>query len=121
MRESRQSTTANAGSRRNEARHQGATATPRGHAARKRRQIRRKKKRYQVPARLVPGERVCVEVESTAKLLTVKWQDGSVQENISSTEVLPVLHVDEFEFFPGDFVIDKSKRIFFKMYCVRSF
>jgi len=108
VREARQATTANAGSRRNDSRHQGATAAARGHSARKRRQIRRKKKRYQVPVRLSPGERVCVEIDSTSKLLTVVWQDGSEQENISSTEVLPVLHVDDLEFFPGDFVVDKT-------------
>ena len=109
IREARQPTTASAGSRRSESRHQGAIAATRSHSARKRRQIRRKKKRYQVPVRLVPGESVCVEVDSTSKLLSVTWQDGSVEENIPSTEVLPVLHVDELEFFPGEFVIDKSK------------
>ena len=53
-----------------------------------------------------------MEIDSTSKLLTVVWQDGSEQENISSTEVLPVLHVDDLEFFPGDFVVDKSKKFY---------
>lgn len=49
----------------------------------------------------------------TSKFLTVLWQDGSLEEDIPSTELLPVLHVDELEFFPGDFVIDKSEEFFF--------
>ncbi|XP_073814917.1 (E3-independent) E2 ubiquitin-conjugating enzyme UBE2O [Musca autumnalis] len=41
-------------------------------------------------------------VYSTA---TVVWQDGTVECDIPSTELYPIHHVDNHEFFPGDFVI----------------
>ena len=34
------------------------------------------------------------------------WQDASVQESVVSTDLHPVIHLDELEFFPGDFVVD---------------
>ena len=40
-------------------------------------------------------------------MANVVWQRGDLQENIPSTELYPVLHLDELEFFPGDFVNDK--------------
>ena len=64
-------------------------------------------KQYQAPLKFVAGERVCIEVISTSKLLTVMWQDGSKQENIQSTDVRTV-DINELEFFPGDCVVDKS-------------
>lgn len=108
-RESRQPANINSTTRRNEPRHQAAAAAPRAHGARRRRHFTRKKKKHQVPVRMAPGEKVCVEVISTKTTLSVVWQDNRKEENIPSSELLPVLHVDELEFFPGDFVIDKSK------------
>ena len=33
------------------------------------------------------------------------WQDGSIEENISSRELYPIHALDDQEFFPGDFVV----------------
>uniref|UniRef100_A0A336MDJ5 CSON000051 protein n=1 Tax=Culicoides sonorensis TaxID=179676 RepID=A0A336MDJ5_CULSO len=71
--------------------------------------IRRLKKRgstssnsEKVPA---VGEEVvteCLVVYSTA---TVVWQDGTIETDINSTELCPIHHLDDHEFFPGDFVL----------------
>lgn len=37
----------------------------------------------------------------------VMWQDGSVECNIRSNDLFPVHHLDNNEFCPGDFVVDK--------------
>lgn len=37
----------------------------------------------------------------------VMWQDGTVETNIRSNELIPVHHLDNNEFCPGDFVVDK--------------
>ena len=51
-----------------------------------------------------PGEKVVTETLSTRSEVDVVWQDGSVQTGISSSELYPVHHLDDHEFFPGDFV-----------------
>ena len=33
------------------------------------------------------------------------FQDGVIERNIPSVELYPIHHLDELEFFPGDFVI----------------
>lgn len=40
----------------------------------------------------------------------VMWQDGSVECNIRSNDLFPVHHLDNNEFCPGDFVVDKRGR-----------
>ncbi|XP_043944973.1 (E3-independent) E2 ubiquitin-conjugating enzyme [Protopterus annectens] len=51
--------------------------------------------------------RVAVEVVSTMTSAKVMWQDGTVEANIRSNELVPVHHLDNNEFCPGDFVVDK--------------
>ena len=36
-------------------------------------------------------------------------QDGHIEKNIPSTELFPIHHLDELEFFPGDFVSPASE------------
>lgn len=68
-----------------------------------------------LPARFVrPGwrvapctRRVAVEVVTTMTSADVMWQDGSVECNIRSNDLFPVHHLDNNEFCPGDFVVDK--------------
>ena len=69
--------------------------------------LQKRKKRYKPPVSLVTGEKVCVEICRTKTMVSVLWQDGSFMENIISTELYPVMNLDESEFFPGDFVVDK--------------
>lgn len=51
--------------------------------------------------------RVAVEVVTTMTSADVMWQDGSVECNIRSNDLFPVHHLDNNEFCPGDFVVDK--------------
>ena len=54
---------------------------------------------------LKPGDKVIVETLSTKSEATVVWQDGSIEENISSRELFPIHALDDQEFFPGDFTV----------------
>jgi hypothetical protein len=38
-------------------------------------------------------------------------QDGTVESGIASPELFPIHHLDELEFFPGDFVIDAKGKV----------
>lgn len=40
-------------------------------------------------------------------LYAPRVQDGSMQEGVASAELLPVLHVDDHDFWPGEYVEDK--------------
>ncbi|CAB0012759.1 unnamed protein product [Nesidiocoris tenuis] len=44
--------------------------------------------------------------------------DGSVQEGIPSTELYPIHHLDDQEFFPGDFVIENNEDACMRVYGV---
>ena len=57
---------------------------------------------------LKPGDKVIVETMCTKSEATVVWQDGSIEENISSRELYPIHALDDQEFFPGDFVVRAS-------------
>ncbi|EDV91461.1 (E3-independent) E2 ubiquitin-conjugating enzyme [Drosophila grimshawi] len=50
------------------------------------------------------GDTMVVETLVVYSSLTVVWQDGSVEAGIPSTELYPIHHLDNHEFFPGDFV-----------------
>ena len=50
------------------------------------------------------GRLVVLEVLSTNTLATIVWQDGTVEEEIPSNDLYPILHLDEREFFCGDYV-----------------
>ncbi|KAK7004416.1 E2/E3 hybrid ubiquitin-protein ligase UBE2O [Biomphalaria glabrata] len=63
------------------------------------------KKRIQKERLVKPDETVEVEVEFTMSWVTVMWQDGSMEKDIPSFHLFPVHHLDDFEFFPGDFVL----------------
>jgi ubiquitin-conjugating enzyme E2 O len=51
------------------------------------------------------GERVVTESLVVYSLATVIWQDGSIESGIPSVELCPIHHLDDHEFFPGDFVL----------------
>ncbi|XP_022209754.2 (E3-independent) E2 ubiquitin-conjugating enzyme isoform X2 [Drosophila obscura] len=50
------------------------------------------------------GDDIVVETLVVRSTATVVWQDGTVEENIQSTHLYPIHHLDNHEFFPGDFV-----------------
>lgn len=51
------------------------------------------------------GDEVITETLVVYSSATVVWQDGTVETNIPSTELCPIHHLDDHEFFPGDFVL----------------
>lgn len=74
----------------------------------KRRRKRAKRKRKAMPHMQVNvGDRVCVEVVSTCTTVNVVWQNSSETTGIPSINLTPVFHLDEHEFFPGDYASDK--------------
>ncbi|XP_041433344.1 (E3-independent) E2 ubiquitin-conjugating enzyme UBE2O isoform X2 [Xenopus laevis] len=67
----------------------------------------KKKKKSKVYKEFKYGDRVAVEIITTVTTADVLWQDGSVETNIRSNELVPIQHLDNNEFCPGDFVVDK--------------
>ncbi|XP_058127281.1 (E3-independent) E2 ubiquitin-conjugating enzyme [Anopheles ziemanni] len=51
------------------------------------------------------GDEVVTEALVVYSTATVVWQDGTIEQNIPSTELRPIHHLDDHEFFPGDFVL----------------
>ena len=82
---------------------------------RRKKRLRRKRKAAP-PLKVNIGDRVCVEVTNTCTTVDVIWQDGSKQDKILSTDVTPVFHLDELEFFPGDFISDKRGELLLYSY-----
>ncbi|XP_043488400.1 (E3-independent) E2 ubiquitin-conjugating enzyme UBE2O [Polistes fuscatus] len=68
-----------------------------------------KAKKKVPPAPLIPGTKIVVETLSTSTKANVVWQDGSVEFGIPSTQLYPIHHLDDKEFFPGDFVLDQKE------------
>ena len=52
-----------------------------------------------------PGDQVVVETLCTRSEAEVVWQDGSVEKGIPSKELFPIHHLDDQEFFCGDYVV----------------
>uniref|UniRef100_A0A0K8ULW2 Ubiquitin-conjugating enzyme E2 O n=1 Tax=Bactrocera latifrons TaxID=174628 RepID=A0A0K8ULW2_BACLA len=73
------------------------------------------KKKSKVPAKrsslMIPefqpkdGDELVTEALLVYSTATVVWQDGTVEAGISSTQLYPIHHLDNHEFFPGDFVV----------------
>ncbi|XP_046607611.1 (E3-independent) E2 ubiquitin-conjugating enzyme UBE2O [Neodiprion virginianus] len=68
-----------------------------------------KAKKKVAPVALIPGTKIVVETLSTSTKANVVWQDGSVEIGIPSTQLYPIHHLDDQEFFPGDFVVDQKE------------
>ncbi|XP_063052659.1 (E3-independent) E2 ubiquitin-conjugating enzyme UBE2O [Engraulis encrasicolus] len=66
-----------------------------------------KKKRTKFSREFKPGDRVAVEVVSTVTSADVMWKDGRLEMGVPSNDLLPIQHVDNHEFCPGDYVLDK--------------
>ncbi|XP_033895739.3 (E3-independent) E2 ubiquitin-conjugating enzyme UBE2O-like [Acipenser ruthenus] len=69
-----------------------------------------KRKNKKISRDLKPGDRIAVEVVSTETSADVMWQDGTLETDIRSNELLPIHHLDNNEFCPGDFVVDKRSQ-----------
>uniref|UniRef100_A0A182XVP0 UBIQUITIN_CONJUGAT_2 domain-containing protein n=1 Tax=Anopheles stephensi TaxID=30069 RepID=A0A182XVP0_ANOST len=68
------------------------------------------------------GDEVITEALVVYSMATVVWQDGTIETGIPSTELRPIHHLDDHEFFPGDFVLagntDPAKNPSFRDYGV---
>ena len=87
--------------------HDSGTSHPVRYPTKRRKKRLRRKRKAAPPLKVNVGDNVCVEVAHTCTTVDVIWQDGSSQEKILSTDLIPVFHLDELEFFPGDYVSDK--------------
>ncbi|XP_054717726.1 (E3-independent) E2 ubiquitin-conjugating enzyme-like isoform X2 [Uloborus diversus] len=76
----------------------------------KKKSVRRRAMRHTMKetVSLEPNQKVVTETLITETKAHVVWQDGSVEENILSTTLYPVHHLDGHEFFPGDYVVDNK-------------
>uniref|UniRef100_A0A671LDR0 (E3-independent) E2 ubiquitin-conjugating enzyme n=1 Tax=Sinocyclocheilus anshuiensis TaxID=1608454 RepID=A0A671LDR0_9TELE len=71
-----------------------------------------KKKRTKFSREFKPGDRVAVEVVSTVTSADVMWKDGRLETGIRSNDLIPIQHLDNHEFCPGDYVVDKRSQAF---------
>ncbi|XP_033737834.1 (E3-independent) E2 ubiquitin-conjugating enzyme UBE2O-like [Pecten maximus] len=55
-----------------------------------------------------PGSQVAVEVCYTFSTANIMWQNGEEETGTPSPDLYPIHHLDELEFFPGDFVVDSK-------------
>lgn len=51
------------------------------------------------------GTEVVTETLVVYSMATIVWQDGTIETDIPSIELQPIHHLDDHEFFPGDFVL----------------
>lgn len=84
----------------------------------KRKKLKASKPKFYPKVDVSPGQKVAVQVIATELTTEVTWQDGTVEENIPSTELYPIHHVNDHEFFPGDFVVENKEDFSFAVYGV---
>ncbi|KAJ3330077.1 hypothetical protein HDU76_006471 [Blyttiomyces sp. JEL0837] len=48
-------------------------------------------------------------IVKTCTFVDVEWQDGSLSENIRSTDLVPCMHLDDQDAWPGDYVTLKNE------------
>ncbi|CAL4203049.1 unnamed protein product, partial [Meganyctiphanes norvegica] len=78
----------------------------------KKKKLRRAKRKPAAdPTPLKAGDRLVVETLMTTSKADVVWQDGSLEKSILSTVLYPIHHLDDQEFFPGDFVVEQKDAI----------
>ena len=54
-----------------------------------------------------PGDRVCVEITNTKTRADIVWQDGRLETNIDTLDLVAIYHIDDHQFLPGYIVNDK--------------
>ncbi|KAG0729200.1 (E3-independent) E2 ubiquitin-conjugating enzyme UBE2O [Chionoecetes opilio] len=78
----------------------------------KKRKLKRAKRKVPSDAASVkPGDQLVVETLMTTSKADVVWQDGTLEKAILSTVLYPIHHLDDQEFFPGDFVVEQKDSI----------
>ena len=74
---------------------------------RRRKRIRHKRKQQLNNLKVKPGDRVCVEITSTKTTADIVWQDGRLETNIDTLDLIAIYHIDDHQFLPGYIVNDK--------------
>jgi len=87
----------------------GLAALPTRAHKKKKLKLSRKASRSAPPVLLKEGMKVVTETLSTCSEVDVVWQDGREEAAIPSTELYPIQHLDDHEFFPGDFVTETKE------------
>lgn len=78
----------------------------------KKRKLKRAKRKTPSEATTIkPGDQLVVETLMTTSKADVVWQDGTLEKSILSTVLYPIHHLDDQEFFPGDFVVEQKDSI----------
>ncbi|XP_063888903.1 (E3-independent) E2 ubiquitin-conjugating enzyme UBE2O-like isoform X1 [Scylla paramamosain] len=78
----------------------------------KKRKLKRAKRKAPSEATTIkPGDQLVVETLMTTSKADVVWQDGTLEKAILSTVLYPIHHLDDQEFFPGDFVVEQKDNI----------
>jgi len=49
----------------------------------------------------------CVEIIGTCTTVEVTWQDGTVESNVRTIDLVPVKHMGAHDFFPEEYVVEK--------------
>ncbi|XP_060857822.1 (E3-independent) E2 ubiquitin-conjugating enzyme UBE2O-like [Metopolophium dirhodum] len=76
---------------------------------RMRKSLIKKSKQFNIPkVKTKPNSKVVVEICYTKSMVDVTWQDGTKETGVSSTDLYPVKTLGDLEFFPGNFVTEKS-------------
>ncbi|XP_077575501.1 ubiquitin-conjugating enzyme E2O isoform X2 [Stigmatopora nigra] len=66
-----------------------------------------KKKRTRFSRVFKAGDSVAVQVVLTKTTVDVLWKDGHLEKGLRSNDLIPIQHLDDHEFYPGDFIVDK--------------
>jgi ubiquitin-conjugating enzyme E2 O len=79
--------------------------------AQKKKKLKLSKKTSRSPPAILvkEGMTLVTETLSTCSEVDVLWQDGTEEVAIPSTELYPIQHLDDHEFFPGDFVTEAKE------------
>ena len=87
----------------------GLTALPTRAHKKKKLKLSKKASRTSPAILVKEGMRLVTETLSTCSEVDVMWQDGTEEAGIPSTELYPIQHLDDHEFFPGDFVTETKE------------
>ena len=80
-------------------------------ARRRRRRLRHKRKQQLNNVKVKPGDKVCVEIISTKTRADVIWQDGTLEKNMDTLDLIAIYHIDDHQFFPGYIVNDMRGKV----------
>ena len=68
----------------------------------------RRKTSFCLPISTSAGNRLPVKIVATNTLVTVVWQNSLIEKDVPSINLYPVHHIDNHDFFPGDFVVENK-------------